>query len=282
MTPWVHHILAATLTAAIEILPEPGEKFSLQQAWRTLGPRPSSLHYKISQQQLSLIFRTHNMVYIPDPDNFSVEVRDLAGHHYIGQHQEVHGFGETRALHAPDFSIYFNAHKTGFLGGGGGLSENTQNIATYLQSHAQNISSGPIHARGVKRLFTRAYQCESPGPLYQISVIACIPDQSDAPLFSMRADFVADPQQASSVTIHHISRPVLDDQGHISYGHDILADSPDAPLETLKFLIFIKLATHRMVYRQPVDLERILHDVANMSLHENSKIQDYLSLAPHP
>lgn len=285
MTPWVHHILATALTTAIKVLPEPGERPSWRQAWRALRGRSATLDYKISQQELSHIFRLSSSAYIGNQNEHSVKIREMAGHSYTGPHQEVSGFGQTQVLHADQFSIYINKNESGVFSSTGGVWEHARNVLTHIQHTTRNLPRAFMNLKKLQALVVAAHDYKSPGSLCQMSIVAHTHVFSQPPLtaiFIIQAEYMTDHQNDAPVVIRHIIRPILDDKGRVKHEVRIKPDNPEAAQEVLRFLIFAKLVINQAITKQPIDIERYLHDVSGLGLEASSRLKDYLGFQPSP
>ena len=288
----LRRLIAGALRIATNVLPEPdGRPRPPTEAQLARKKNPvrirmneKTLDYKISQQDLSHIFRLQSSAYDVAVAGRSVEIRNLAGYATTGVHQDVHGFGATKVIYADkQLNMYVNENLTGVFSGTGNILARLQNMMNHVSHTISNIPKALLHAKTLKGLVAKAHDHEAPGSLCEMAIVAQKPIVCDDPkrvVFTIQAEQMRDQNVDSPVILRKIFKPVVDADGKVTGTAEINPRSPDADIETLRFLIFSKLVMNQMISKQHIDIAGNLNAVAALPLDKTSKLKDYLSFQP--
>lgn len=281
------------LTIANRILPDPdGKPRPLTEAEIARQKNPAlqinfsgkPLHYKISQQDLSRIFRIESNAYEAAVAQKSIEIRELAGYPSTGVHQDVHGFGATQVMYADKkLNVYVNRNQSGPLSGTGDFLSRLNNMMNHIYNTVANIPKALTNAKTLKALIVKAHDHETPGALCEVAIVAQKPVGSDDPkrvIFIIQAEHMTDKDQNSPVILRNIFKPMVDSDGKVTGMARIDPKAAHADQEILRFMIFAKLVMDQMISKQPIDIAGNLKATQDLPLDKSSKLKDYMGFQP--
>lgn len=265
----LRQMAASLLHTASKALPDPATR--------------TGLDYSLKKTELARIFRLHSTIYEQDDHSRGLEVRTLAGHPPGGNHDTIHGFGDTYVLRGgKQLNLYVNQRHSGVMSGTGGIFSGMDNAFKSLMRTLRNIPTILIRARNPDHVLTKAANLDPVGRKCEQSIVARTTILAADPkklIFALQADYMDD-KENDTVVLRHIFRPVVDSAGSVTSTQPIDPSAPDADLQILRFLIFCKMVTDQLCAQQPVDIMKNLAAAEALPLDSASRLRNCLPPLP--